>query len=49
VFTRQADRSSVISIALDKGSMQMKAARAASVTQDGSGRGVILLPGRLHH
>ena len=49
VFTRQADRSSVISIALDKGSMQMKAARAASVAQDGSGRGVILLPGKLQH
>ena len=49
VFTRQAGRSSVVSIALDKGSVPMKAARSASLSKDGSGRDVILVPGRLSH
>lgn len=47
VFTRQADRSSVTSIALDKGSVQKKAAPARSVTQDSSGRDLVVMPGQL--
>ena len=47
VFTRQADRSSVISVALDKSSARKKAAPAGSVTQDGTGRDLIVMPGQL--
>ncbi len=47
VFTRQADRSSVTSIALDKGSVNKKAAPAGSVTQDSSGRDLVVMPGQL--
>lgn len=47
VFTRQADRSSVFSIALDKSSARKKAAPAGSVTQDGTGRDLIVMPGQL--
>ena len=48
VFTRQADRSSVVSIALDKSSARKRAAPAGSVTQDSTGRDLIVMPGQLH-
>ena len=47
VFTRQADRSSVTSIALDKSSTHKKAAPARSVSQDSTGRDLIVMPGQL--
>jgi hypothetical protein len=47
VFTRQADRSSVISIALDKSLARKKAAPAGPVTQDSTGRDLIVMPGQL--
>ena len=49
VFTRQADRSSVVSIALDKSSARKKAAPAGPVTQDSTGRDLIVMPGQLRN
>jgi len=49
VFTRQADRSSVISIALDKSLARKKAAPAGPVTQDSTGRDLIVMPGQLRN
>jgi hypothetical protein len=47
VFTRQNDRSAVISIALDKNPVQKKAAPAP--TQDWAGRSMVVVPGQLRH
>lgn len=49
VFTRQADRSGVTSIALDRTSVRKKAAPAGSATQDGTGRELIVMPGQLRN